>query len=49
MDFTHTPNLVFLDLSENRLPSIHGLENCIELLELCLDDNRITRIGLLHV
>ena len=49
MDFSQTPSLTFLDLSENRLASIHGLETCRELLELNLNENRIARIGLLII
>ena len=45
LDFSQTPQVSFLDLSENRLASIHGLEHCQDLLELNLDENRIARIG----
>ena len=46
MDFSQTPCLSFLDLSENRLASIHGLKSCGELLELCLEENRVARLGM---
>ena len=34
-----------MDLGDNRLASIHGLEECKSLLELNLAENRIARIG----
>ena len=34
-----------MDLGDNRLASIHGLEQCKSLLELNLAENRIARIG----
>ena len=34
-----------MDLGDNRLASIHGLEDCQSLLELNLAENRIARIG----
>lgn len=37
--------LRFIDLSDNRLASIHGLDHCPSVLELCLSDNRIARVG----
>lgn len=37
--------LRFVDLSDNRLASIHGLDHCPSVLELCLSDNRIARVG----
>lgn len=37
--------LRFVDLSDNRLASIHGLDHCPHLLELCLSDNRIARVS----
>ena len=37
--------LRFADVSDNRLASIHGLACCPSLLELCLSDNRIARVG----
>ena len=49
MDFSQVPCLAFLDLSENRLASIHGLGNCPGLLELILDENRIARLGMFCV
>ena len=39
------PGLRFLDLSENRLASIHGLDKCAQLLHLDLSGNRIARLG----
>ena len=39
------PGLRFLDLSENRLSSIHGLDKCAQLLHLDLSGNRIARLG----
>ena len=38
-------SLRFLDISDNRLPSLHGLDSCKQLLELTVDENRIARIG----
>ena len=37
--------LRFLDLSENKLGSVHGLESCDNLLDLNISGNRITRLG----
>ena len=37
--------LRFVDLSDNRLASIHGLDNCPHLLELCVSDNRVARVS----
>ena len=37
--------LRFVDLSDNRLASIHGLDGCLHLLELCLSDNRVARLA----
>ena len=44
-DLSNLPGLRFLDLSDNRLASIHGLERCTSLLELSLAENRIARVG----
>lgn len=41
-------NLIFLDISDNRLSSLHGLDSCTKLLELIVDENRIARIGKKH-
>jgi hypothetical protein len=45
IDCSHLPSLRFIDMSHNRLSSIHGLTLSLELLELNLDENRIARIG----
>ncbi|XP_019855472.1 PREDICTED: leucine-rich repeat and IQ domain-containing protein 1-like isoform X1 [Amphimedon queenslandica] len=45
IDFADLAELRFLDLSDNHLSSIHGLQTCKNLLELNLDENRIARIG----
>ena len=45
INFSELPNLRFLDLGDNRIASIHGLEKCEKLLDLNLDENRIARIG----
>ena len=45
LDFADLTMLRFLDLSDNHLSSIHGLQTCENLLELNLDENRIARIG----
>ena len=34
-----------MDFSGNRITSLVGLESCLELLELSISENRITRIG----
>ena len=39
------PTLRFLNLSENKLGSVHGLERCYNLLDLDISGNRITRLG----
>ena len=38
-------SLTFLDISDNRLSSLYGLDSCKKLLELTVDENRIARIG----
>ena len=45
-DLSDLPQLRFLDLSDNRLASIHGLQHCSTLLELNLAENRIARVGM---
>jgi Leucine-rich repeat (LRR) protein len=45
VDCHEMTELRFIDLSDNRLASIHGLEHCPFVLELCLSDNRIARVG----
>ena len=37
-------NLCFMDLSDNHLTSIHGMEHTNNLLHLMLSGNRITRV-----
>ena len=37
--------LRFVDLSDNRLASIHGLDHCPFILELNLSDNRVARVA----
>lgn len=41
-------SLTFLDISDNRLSSLYGLDSCKKLLELTVDENRIARIGKNH-
>ena len=38
-------SLESLDLRNNQLTSIHGLDGCHNLRSLSLDGNKITRIG----
>ena len=45
VDCKSMKELRFIDLSDNRLASIHGLDNCSHLLELCLSDNRVARLS----
>ena len=45
VDCREMNELRFVDLSDNRLASIHGLGCCPSVLELCLSDNRIARVG----
>lgn len=42
-------SLRFLNLSENKLGSVHGLEACQNLLYLDISDNRITRLGMHYI
>lgn len=45
VDWAGSQTLRFLDLSENRLTSSHGLGQCPTLLQLNLAENRIARVG----
>ena len=45
IDCSGIPQLLFLDLADNRLASIHGLDACATLLEFNLAENRIARIA----
>ena len=45
VDSSLMKELRFVDLSDNRLASIHGLDDCPHLLELCLSDNRVARVS----
>ena len=45
LDCCLLPQLKFLDLSDNKLASIHGLQYCKQLLELNIAENRVARIG----
>lgn len=45
LDCCLLPQLKFLDLSDNKLASIHGLQHCKQLLELNIAENRVARIG----
>ena len=45
VDCSSMRELRFIDLSDNRLATIHGLDNCPYLLELCLSDNRVARVA----
>ena len=45
VDCNSMTELRFVDLSDNRLASVHGLDGCPYLLELCLSDNRVARVS----
>ncbi len=45
VEWEGSESLRFLDLSENRLTSAHGLGECPALLQLSLAENRIARVG----
>lgn len=45
LDLCGTSGLSFVDLSDNRLASIHGLQSCTQLLTLDLSENRLARLA----
>lgn len=45
MDLCGQKGLCFVDLSDNRLASIHGLQSCSNLLILDLSENRLARVA----
>ena len=45
VDWVGLDRLRFLDLSENKLTSIHSLGACPALLELTVAENRLARIS----
>ena len=45
VDVRDISSLVYVDLSENKLTSVHGLEGCSGVRYLSLANNNLTRIG----
>ena len=48
IDLKDIGNLVYLNVSHNKLSSIHGLDGCVNLRWLDMSHNRITRTGGMH-
>ena len=45
LDLSGQVKLAFLDLTDNRLPSLAGMHHCRALLQLVVDGNRLTRLS----